>query len=94
MVGDVLRSPTENLLLPKSPKLPREDISSGKAVKRSTLADDIATVLRRACREGDMEAAEHLLCALEAIVSREDAEERALQAYSALVQVLRNRRTG
>ena len=41
-----------------------------------------------------MEAAEHLLCALEAIVSREDAEERALQAYSALVQVLRNRRAG
>jgi hypothetical protein len=57
--------------------------------KQSSLADDISAALQRACREGDMQVAEHLLRALETMASREEAEASARQAYAKLVQAFR-----
>jgi ankyrin repeat protein len=53
-----------------------------------TLADEILAALHRACREGDMEAAEHLLRALETIASRDDAEVKVQRVYAELARSL------
>jgi hypothetical protein len=58
--------------------------------RKSSLTDDVLAALKRACREDDMEVAEHLLQALEILACRDEAEENALRAYSELVRRFRH----
>jgi hypothetical protein len=64
-------------------------ITTTMSKKKSSLADDVAAAFQRACLEDDLEVAEYLLQALELLASREEAEEKALRAYSKLVRSLR-----
>jgi hypothetical protein len=53
-----------------------------------TLEDDIAAAFSRACRERDLELAEFLFQALEAIAEREGSEERVETAFGVLLHIL------
>lgn len=53
-----------------------------------TLEDDIAAAFARACRESDLELAEFLFQALEAIANREGSDERVEEAFGELLQTL------
>lgn len=46
-----------------------------------TLGDDVLAAFERACHEGDLEVAEHLLRALEAMACRADGKKRVEKAY-------------
>jgi hypothetical protein len=56
--------------------------------KKSTLADDVLAAFERACREDDLQVAQHLLEALETIAQREDAEENLQHVYAQLARSL------
>jgi hypothetical protein len=49
--------------------------------KSSTLGDDVLGVFERACREEDLEVAEHLLQALELLARRDNEVENMQRAY-------------
>jgi hypothetical protein len=49
--------------------------------QRETLGDDVLAAFERACHEGDLQVAEHLLQALEAMAGRAEGEERVERAY-------------
>jgi hypothetical protein len=51
-----------------------------------TLGDDVLAAFERACHEGDLEAAEHLLRTLELMASRGDSEEHVEHAYLELAR--------
>jgi len=46
-----------------------------------TLIDDVLAAFERACREGNLQVAEHLLQALEAMAGDMDDDERVERAY-------------
>lgn len=58
-------------------------VSRLNAMKKrvSTLGDDVLAAFERACKEGDLQVAEHLLRALEAMEGRAEGEKRVEQAY-------------
>lgn len=56
-----------------------------------TLADAVATLFERACREQDLAVAEHLLQALEVIARRDADDERFQQALLKFAQSLPKR---
>lgn len=56
--------------------------------KRSTLAADVSAAFERACRERDLEVAEHLFQALEAMARRADDDRVMAQAFGVLLDVL------
>ncbi|QAA93173.1 hypothetical protein CKA81_04465 [Pollutimonas thiosulfatoxidans] len=47
----------------------------------TSLGDDILAVFKRACNEGDLHVAEHLLRALETMADRAGGDERMERAY-------------
>jgi hypothetical protein len=49
--------------------------------KPSTLGDDVLIVFERACREKDLEVAEHLFRALELLARRDNEVENMQRAY-------------
>ncbi|KVK80935.1 hypothetical protein WS90_16820 [Burkholderia cepacia] len=49
------------------------------------LQDEIFAVFERACREGNFDVAEYLLCALEAVACQKRDEQKLDRAYLALV---------
>ncbi|WP_332776418.1 hypothetical protein [Polaromonas sp.] len=55
---------------------------------RPSLADDISAAFGRACRERDLEVAEHLFQALEAIAHRERDDSRLELAFGELLAAL------
>jgi hypothetical protein len=58
--------------------------------KRTSLGDDVFAAFERACKEGDLQIAEHLLQALETLDRRERAEGRMKRVYSDLIRILRS----
>lgn len=59
--------------------------------KGKTLGDDVLAAFERACREGDLQVAEHLLQALETLARRDKAKENMEHAYLELARSLRDR---
>lgn len=57
--------------------------------KMATLADDVLAAFERACKEGDLQAAEHLLQALETLDRREQVEGWMERIYFDLALILR-----
>ena len=58
---------------------------------RMTLGDDVLAAFERACEEGDLQVAEHLLRALEAMAGRTEGEERVERAYLQVAYSLESR---
>ena len=56
------------------------------ATKRG-LEDAVSAVFERACREGDLAVAEHLLCALEVIAQRGDEKNRLQHAFLTMARM-------
>ncbi|PLC48622.1 hypothetical protein CR159_17540 [Pollutimonas subterranea] len=54
----------------------------------TSLGDDILAALKRACDEGDLLVAEHLLRALETMADRAGGDERMERAYLQVVRSL------
>lgn len=50
-------------------------------INHTSLGDVILAVFKRACDEGDLQVAEHLLRALEKMADRTEDEERVERAY-------------
>lgn len=59
--------------------------------QRHSLTNDLQALLKRACKEGDLEVAEYLLQALEAIARRSESDENLDQVYSQLARYLDKR---
>ena len=57
----------------------------------ATLEAEIAAAFARACRECNLELAEFLFPALEAVAKREDSDERVETAFAELLQTLSGR---
>lgn len=57
-----------------------------------SLAYDVLVVLKRAILENEMEAADHLLTALEVLACHEDAYENASRVSSKLIRSIRRKR--
>jgi len=53
-----------------------------------TLGDDVLAAFERACKEGDLQVAEHLLRALEAMADRAEGKARVDQAYLGAARLL------
>jgi hypothetical protein len=55
--------------------------------KQQSLDEDVLAVFQRACREGNLAVAEHLLRALETIAGQDEAQEYARRAYTELIRL-------
>lgn len=60
--------------------------------KQQSLEEEVLAVFQRACREGNLAVAEHLLRALETLVEQDEAQGRAGRAYAKIFRFLQKRR--